>query len=312
MHRRETSEGGPGRSELRSAVVSERIGATPAVSVVIPVRNGASTLPPLLRSLEAQTLGRARFEVIVVDNDSSDGTAEVAAGGGATVVHEPVANRSRARNRGVASAAAPLYAFTDADCVADPRWLEALLECAPSAPLVAGAVEVTISENPNALERFELLWRFGQQEWIKQGWAATANLLVHRQAFDAVGGFDPAWRHIGEDADFCVRAGGAGYSLAYCSAARVAHTGERELRPFLRRFFMHGYSVNQARYRLGLGYRAWRHPLPAFVGDRALRQIGHSPNGFEPADWRRMARIGRLGYAARVAGSVWAEIMRAR
>jgi glycosyltransferase involved in cell wall biosynthesis len=292
--------------------VSEPIGATPEVSVVIPVRNGAVTLPPLLRSLEAQTLERERFEVVVVDNDSSDDTAATATAHGAKVVHEPVANRSRARNRGVAAAAGLLYAFTDADCVADPRWLEALLECAPSAPLVAGAVEVTVGESPNALERFELLWRFGQQEWIKQGWAATANLLVHRHAFDAIGGFDPAWRHIGEDADFCIRAGRAGYSLAYCNAARVDHTGERELRPFLRRFFMHGYSVNQAHYRLGMGYRAWQHPLPAFLGDRALRQIGHSPNGFDPTEWRRMARIGRLGYAARVAGSVWAELVRAR
>jgi glycosyltransferase involved in cell wall biosynthesis len=292
--------------------VSEPIGATPAVSVVIPARDEASTLPALLRSLQAQTLERERFEVIVVDNDSSDDTAAVAAGHGAKVVHEPVANRSRARNHGVAAASAPLYAFTDADCVADPRWLEALLRCAPSAPLQAGAVEVTVGERPNALERFELLWRFGQEEWVKQGWAATANLLVHREAFDAIGGFDPAWREGGEDADFCVRAGRAGHALAYCGDALVRHYGERRLRPFLRRFFMHGYSVNQARYRLGIGYRAWRHPLPALVSDRALRQIGHSPNGFEPAEWRRMARIARLGYAARVVGSVWAEIVRAR
>jgi glycosyltransferase involved in cell wall biosynthesis len=292
--------------------VSDRNGANPAVSVVIPARNAAATIPPLLRSLAAQTLEQERFEVIVVDNDSSDDTAAVADAHGAKVVHEPVANRSRARNRGVAAAAAALFAFTDADCVADRRWLQALLACTSSAPLVAGEVQVTVSERPNALERFELLWRFGQRDWVEQGWAATANLLVQREAFDAIGGFDPAWREGGEDVDFCIRAGRAGHRLAYCAGARVEHYGERELRPFLRRFFMHGYSVNQATYRLGLGYRAWRHPLPALVGDRALREIGHSPNGFDPAEWRRMARLARLGYAARVAGSVWAQVSRAR
>jgi glycosyltransferase involved in cell wall biosynthesis len=292
--------------------VSEPIGATPEISVVIPARNGASTLPALLRSLEAQTLGRDRFEVIVVDNDSSDPTAEVAASYGARVVHEPVANRSLARNRGVAAARAPLYAFTDADCAAHPCWLEELLRCAPSAPLVAGAVQVVASEPPNALERFELLWRFGQEHWVEQGWAATANLLVRREAFDAIGGFDPAWREGGEDADFCFRAAKAGHPLGYCGAARVEHPAERGPRPFLRRFFMHGYGANQAHHRLGVGYRTWRHPLPALVGDQALRQIGHSPTGFEPAEWRRMARVARLGYAARVAGSVWAELVRAR
>jgi hypothetical protein len=48
------------------------------LSVIVPVRNGADSLPPLLRSLEAQTLDRERFEVIVVDNDSSDGTGDAA------------------------------------------------------------------------------------------------------------------------------------------------------------------------------------------------------------------------------------------
>src|SRR5881227_2615821 len=109
-------------------------GASQAMSVIVPVRNGADSLPPLLRSLDAQTLGRERFEVIVVDNDSSDGTGRVAAGHGAAVVEEPIANRSRARNRGAAAATTSLYAFTDADCVADPRWLERLLGCADRAP----------------------------------------------------------------------------------------------------------------------------------------------------------------------------------
>lgn len=283
------------------------------MSVIVPVRNGADSLPALLESLAAQTLARERFEVIVVDNDSSDCTAEIALAHGTKVVSEPIANRSRARNRGVAAASARLYAFTDADCVADPAWLERLLGSASLAPLVAGEVKLSVSDEPNAIERFEALWRFGQGSWVaQQGWAATANLLVHADAFKAVGGFDPAWRHIGEDADFCVRAARSGYELAFCPEAVVQHDGERELRPMLRRFFLHGYSVNQAYYRLGAGYRAWRDPLPGLVGDRALRQIGHTPNGFDSLEWQRMARLARLGYLARIAGSMWAEIVRAR
>jgi GT2 family glycosyltransferase len=282
------------------------------VSVIVPVRNGARSLPPLLRSLEGQSLARERFEVIVVDNGSSDGTAEVAAAHAAVrVVSERIANRSRARNAGAAAAATSLYAFTDADCVARPDWLERLLEGRSSAPLVAGEVELRVSDRPNAIERYEALWRFGQRSWVEQGWAATANLLVRAEAFDAIGGFDPTWRHIGEDVDFCFRARDAGQSLGYCPEAVVEHQGESELRPFLRRLFLHGYSVNQAFYRLGAGYRAWRDPSP-LVGDRALRQLGRTPEGFEPAEWRRMARLARLGYGARIAGSVWAELMRAR
>ncbi|HEV3000586.1 MAG TPA: glycosyltransferase family A protein, partial [Solirubrobacteraceae bacterium] len=101
----------------------------PEITVVVPVRDGAASLPPLLASLAGQTLARERFEVIVVDNGSRDATAAVAREGGARVVTEPVANRARARNAGIAAARAPLVAFTDADCVAAPGWLEALLAC---------------------------------------------------------------------------------------------------------------------------------------------------------------------------------------
>lgn len=289
------------------------VSAPPQISVIVPVRNGARSLPALLASLEQQTLPRDRFELIVVDNGSSDATAEVAARGGATVVSEPVAGRSRARNRGAASAATNLYAFTDADCIADPRWLERLLACADRAPLVAGEVRLRVSSQPNAIERFEQLWRFGQEAWVRaQGWAATANLLVHADAFERVGGFDPAWRHIAEDADFCLRARAAGIGLEFCSEAVVEHVGERHLAPLLRRFFLHGYSSNQAWYRIGVGYRAWRDPLPALVGDSALRSFGRAPEGFEPGEWQRMARLARAGHAARVAGSLLAEVERAR
>jgi glycosyltransferase involved in cell wall biosynthesis len=282
------------------------------VSVIVPARNAASSLPALLKSLDDQTLERDRFEVIVVDNDSSDDTAEVAAAHGARVVSEPIASHARARNRGAAAARARLYACTDADCVADPRWLEALLSCASSAPIVAGEVKLRTRDSPNTIERFEALWRFAQGAWVKQGWAATANLLVHADCFNRVGGFDIGVRHYGEDADFCLRAGAAGYALTHCPDAVVEHPGERDLRPFLVRFFMHGFGSNQLFYRLGVGLRAWRHPTPALAGDQALRQIGHSPENFEPDEWRRMARLARLGYAARIAGSVWAELRHAR
>src|SRR5690349_12148902 len=118
------------------------------VSVIVPVRNGAGSMPPLLDSLNNQTLDRERFEVIVVDNDSSDGTGDIAAARGARVVTEPIANRSRARNAGAAAASSRLYAFTDADCVPHPGWLEALLGYRDRAPLVAGEVRLRVSDEP--------------------------------------------------------------------------------------------------------------------------------------------------------------------
>jgi glycosyltransferase involved in cell wall biosynthesis len=283
------------------------------VSVVIPVRDGAESIGPLLDSLARQTLSRDRFEVIVVDNDSRDDTAAVARERGATVVSEPIANRSRARNTGRTAASADLIAFTDADCVADERWLEALLASAGVAPLVAGDVVVSTNDPPNRIERFEALWRFGQESWVReQGWAATANLLVRKEAFDAIQGFDPTWRHIGEDVDFCLRAAAAGFDLGWCGDAVVSHFAESRLKPMLRRSFLHGYSVNQAHYRLGRGFRAWRHPRAALSARAALDRTGIAANRIEPGERRAIEGLARASYAARIAGSAWAELRRAR
>src|SRR5205085_551461 len=121
--------------------------------------------------------------VIVVDNGSSDATAEVAKRHGASVVRDEVANRSRARNRGVEAARSELYAFTDADCVASPVWLHELLACAGSAQLVAGEVKLRTREEPNAVERFEALWRFGQAAWVKDGsWATALGATRYRRS----------------------------------------------------------------------------------------------------------------------------------
>lgn len=286
--------------------------AAPDVSVVIPVRDGEASLPALLSSLAQQTMAAGRFEVIVVDNASRDATAQIARAAGATVVSEPIANRSRARNAGVAAARADFIAFTDADCVATPGWLDGLWAARGSAALIAGEVEVTTGQPPNAIERFESLWRFGQEHWVKEGWAATANLGAEREALEAVGGFDPTYRHIGEDVDLCLRSRDAGFDLGWAPTAIVSHYAEDQPWKMLKRAFFHGYSVNQAHYRLGVGYRAWAHPTPALRPSRALRSIGAAPGRFDRAERRRMGTIAQAVYGMRVLGSVWAEIQRAR
>jgi GT2 family glycosyltransferase len=286
-------------------------GPRPEVSVVVPVRDGARVLPALLEALRGQTLPSHAFEVIVVDNGSRDGTAAVARRDGAdTIVEDAVPNRGRARNLGVARARASLIAFTDADCVPEAGWLEALVGCAAGRePLTAGPVLVRTHEPPNGIERFERLWRFGQEAWVAQGWAATANLAVEREAFDRIGGFDPGYRHIGEDVDFCLRAGRHGLALGWCADAVVHHDADDRLWPLLKRSYRHGYGTHQVYERLGAGYRAWRRPH-WLVGDRPLALLGRRRGDLAEGEWKRMRRLARAGYAARIAGSLAADARR--
>lgn len=286
-----------------------------AISVVVPVRDGAQVLPALLRSLAGQTLARDAFEVVVVDNASRDATAEVARAHGADrVVSEPTPGRARARNRGAAVATAERLAFIDADCVAAPGWLAALAGCLDASPLAAGPVNLLTDDPPSTAERLESLWRFRQREHVERdGWAASANLGVRREAFEAVDGFDEAYRRIGEDVDLCLRAGAAGHALAFCPAAVVEHPAESRVATILRRAAAHGWSSNQHHHRLpGKGWRHWRHPRPAVAGDWALRRFGVDPASLPAGERRPLLRLARAEYAARVAGSAWAELRRAR
>jgi glycosyltransferase involved in cell wall biosynthesis len=284
----------------------------PDITVIVPTRDGATSLPPLLDSLERQTLDRDRYEVVVVDNASRDDTAQVARSRGAVVVQEPLPSRAGARNAGVLAARADLIAYTDADCIADPGWLASLLESLGEHEMVAGPVRMTTGASPNAVERFESLWRFAQEQWVEEGWAATANLGVRRAVHEAIGGFDVAYRHIGEDADYCLRARAAGHRLAFCSTAVIEHDVEDRAWPMLKRAFFHGYSVNQINRRLDVGYRAWRHPELVLRGDRALGSLGVSRDSLDASEWKRMRRIAQSYYAMRLLGSGWAELSRAR
>jgi glycosyltransferase involved in cell wall biosynthesis len=97
----------------------------PRLSVVIPARNEAALLPACLRSLAEQDCPEP-FEVIVVDNDSSDDTADIARALGATVVHEPHPGVCWARQRGTLVARGDLVVSTDADTTFEPGWLSAI------------------------------------------------------------------------------------------------------------------------------------------------------------------------------------------
>jgi glycosyltransferase involved in cell wall biosynthesis len=252
------------------------------VTVIIPARNAARVLP---RTLEA--LGDTS-NVIVVDNHSKDATAAVAKQHGAEVVTERRRNRGRARNTGAALSSTPLLAFLDADCAPDPGWLEALTTCLRRHEVVGGR---TIVEGG-----FDGAWRLDQERTIAEhGWSGAGNLGVRTELFARLQGFDERFRHAGEDVDFCLRAG----TIAFCPDAVVRHAPAATRRQVFARGFRHGHGSVQLGTR-----RDWRHPRPMVAGDWALQRFG-----IEDERWKWWARA---DYAGRVAGSLWAELRRAR
>ena len=202
-----------------------------AVTVVVPVRNGARSLGRLLDALVAQDLDEP-WSVVVVDNGSTDETASVAARHPLRplVVPEARVGSYAARNAGIAASSEPVLAFTDGDCAPRPGWLRAGLEAVRSgADLVGGEINQVLSDRPSAAERYDARHYLNQQETIERsGHAATANLFVRRAVFDDIGPFD-ADLLSGGDLELCFRARRAGHSLVYEPQAIVDHLPRRTL-----------------------------------------------------------------------------------
>ncbi|HEX6116158.1 MAG TPA: glycosyltransferase family A protein [Solirubrobacterales bacterium] len=192
-----------------------------AISVVIPARNAAGTLPRTLAALADQDLGEP-YEVIVVDDGSTDATAAIAAAApGVTLVAERGAGPGPARNAGVAAARGDVLAFTDADCCPAPDWLRRGLEAVAAADLVQGRVAAEPGTPVGPFDRTVTVD-------AERGLYETANLIVRRPLFERLGGFEdwlPAslGKPLAEDLWLGWRARRAGARTAYCDRALVHH-----------------------------------------------------------------------------------------
>jgi len=205
-----------------------RLAADPpplSASVIVPVFDGAETLDACLRALSAQTIENGRYEVIIVDDGSADGSADVAARHGATVIHQDHAGAAAARNRGSQQARGQVLLFTDADCEPSPDWIEQML--VPFAdPEVMGVKGAYRTRQHSVVARFaqaEYEEKYDRQKRVEQiDFVDTYAAAYRRGVFGAHGGFDPEFL-LDEDQEFSFRLARAGCKLVFNPAAVVYH-----------------------------------------------------------------------------------------
>lgn len=244
-------------------------GGHPLVSVVVPVLNGLPTFSTLLAQLERQTYPRESWELIIVDNGSTDGSRELAEDFARRHPWARVATATRrgpsaARNVGVESARGSIIAFIDSDCIPGPTWLEELISVFAdrtvwaAGGLIKSAPPTTITEAFCARQEILNQEDFFKERSYKPPFLLTANFAVRRAVFSRVGMFDEGLR-VGEDADFCWRILDAGGKLALVRKALVAHRHRSTLRSFARQMFLYGIgsATTFARYRRLIGHSIW-------------------------------------------------------
>ena len=237
-------------------------------SIVVPAFQAADIIGECVAALNQQTVSRARYEIIVVDDGSTDGTGEAARAAGADVVLTiPHGGPSAARNAGIEAARGELVLFTDADCLPSPDWLAQMV--APFAdPQVMGAKGSYRSRQRSLVARlvqlefeirYERMARLPRIDFVD-----TYAAAYRRDLLLTYGGFDTTFPiPSAEDVDLSFRLAAAGHKLVFVPQAWVWHRHPATLGAYLRRKVRFGYwrAVIYRRYPDKIGGDAHTDPL---------------------------------------------------
>lgn len=219
------------------------------VSVVVTTHNEAKHLRHLLDSLVPQ---RYLHEVVLVDSDSTDGTADVAESYGEllpiTVIRRR-SSRGEGRNIGAHVASGELLAFVDGDCIANAFWLQRLVDGWAGVPdrIVAGKTQLLGFWAFTKLHRVELPHNGQDTTW------PSCNLAYPRALFERLGGFDPTFV-TAEDIDLNFRASLAGAQIVQVPDAIIYARARDSITGFLRQAYWNGYGRKQLTLKHG---RLW-------------------------------------------------------
>jgi glycosyltransferase involved in cell wall biosynthesis len=234
----------------------------PLITVIIPHLNQPISLGACLGSLEAQTLDRPSFEVIVVDNGSSALPEPIIEHYPRTgLLQELKPGPGLARNRGIQAAKADILAFIDADCRAHPDWLRnalRVLQSSASGVILGGDVQIWRESKGaiSALEAYESVFAYRFKLYIEQhGFSGTGNLVVRRCDFDSVGPFGGI--EVAEDIDWGQRARAAGYTFRYVPEMIVFHPARRSLRELFVKWDRHIQHAVNTRDENALWHARW-------------------------------------------------------
>jgi glycosyltransferase involved in cell wall biosynthesis len=245
----------------------------PFVTVVIPTRNRASLLLDALRSLARQDYSQDRYEIVVIDDGSTDATVEVVLRfSQATtaplvrLLRQAPKNQSVARNRGVDDARGSLIAFLDDDELVPVGWLSSLVDATfkyPDADCFGGPCRIRFEGRPPRLCR--KCWPgeghkdLGDTEH-RVAWVAAGNMMIRRRAFERAGRFNESLTY-GEEAEWGHRLNAAGGRIMYLPPAWILHRrtpNMLRLRSRLRKAFSTGAHDAQSVVALGRPTRGLR------------------------------------------------------
>ncbi len=214
----------------------------PMISAVVCSYNGSRTIRDTL-----EWLGRLEYpsyEVIVVNDGSTDATPDIAREFGVRVISTPNRGLSHARNIGLAAAAGEIVAYIDDDAYPDPHWFTYLAQAFMSTdhagiggpnipPPGDGPFAACVANAPGG--PIHVLLSDDVAEHIP-----GCNMAFRKDRLQAIGGFDPQFRRAGDDVDVCWRLQAQGWTLGFSAPAMVWHHRRNSIRAYLRQQIGYG------------------------------------------------------------------------
>lgn len=225
----------------------------PTVSIVVPVKNCADKIKSLLDSLMKVEYDKNKFEVVIVDGNSTDNTREIVVQYPVRLMAEERRGLNAARNTGLRHSKGEIIAFTDGDCVVPKNWLNKIIENFQDKDV--GCVGGSASRYyDDFLSQYSdesimpVLRRFEKKKILSEvkpplQYPAGCNMAVRREVLDQVGVFDENIEYGFDEDELVERICHAGYKMVLDPEISIAHKHRSSILELLRQNFRYGRGI---------------------------------------------------------------------
>ncbi len=211
-------------------------------SVIVPAYNAETTINKLLDSLINLNFPKDKYEIIIVDNNSTDKTREIVKKYPVTLIEQKKIQSSyTSRNAGIRKAKGEILAFADADCIVDKDWLKnsvKVLRKNPIIDIIAGKV-IFLPGKDNVFSYFDRSRHMNQKQHCKNDWCTTANMITRREIFNRIGLFRNYFSS--GDKEWTNRAANKGSRLMYVNDIIICHKTRDSFKSLVKKRIRIGY-----------------------------------------------------------------------
>lgn len=256
--------------------------SAPKISVVIATYNGARTLQTCLESLKR--INYPNYEVIVVNDGSTDATAEIVGKFPEfkLITHDINQGLSAARNTGFKASQGEIIAYTDDDCRVDEYWLLLLCNELINSKSVAIGGPNYLPPEDSPVSKVVMAAPGGPAAVLLDDQTAEhipgCNMAFWKWALEEINGFDPIFTKAGDDVDICWRILQKGWQIRWCSSGFVWHARRNTIRAYLRQQYGYGEAEELLRrkhpcYFNSFGACIWKGKI--YAGHTSIPSLGH-------------------------------------